>query len=267
MGCDTQVCATDFLIVAHRGDINQIDGYPENTLEALLQAAKRGADGVEFDVQQTSDGEWALLHDTAASALNRTTNLTGTVDSKALATIQAGQIDGGFGYDAERHGSSLIVPSATQVMTALERYDLIIYWHLKDKAESAGTNLANFIIAGGWRQRSIILCDGGTSQAAAVKAVDATIETSTLVMTDNPPQPSADVDRLLAEVAFVTNTAYVKARQPDPVDCFPLMEDWWGTDECTILASMWVYGVSLYLTADLPRALAYRNEIVESLMI
>ncbi len=47
-------------ILAHRGDMSR---EPENTLAALRAAARHGADGVEFDVQQSADGGWLLFHD------------------------------------------------------------------------------------------------------------------------------------------------------------------------------------------------------------
>jgi glycerophosphoryl diester phosphodiesterase len=48
-------------IIAHRG---ARDEAPENTLTALKQAFKYPVDGVEFDVQMSSDGVPLLYHDT-----------------------------------------------------------------------------------------------------------------------------------------------------------------------------------------------------------
>ena len=48
-------------IVAHRGFI---EGGVENTLPALQAAAKAGADRVEFDVMETKDGKFVVMHDT-----------------------------------------------------------------------------------------------------------------------------------------------------------------------------------------------------------
>ena len=45
---------------AHRG----ASGYcPENTLPAFLKAHELGADGIELDVQMSSDGELVVCHD------------------------------------------------------------------------------------------------------------------------------------------------------------------------------------------------------------
>jgi glycerophosphoryl diester phosphodiesterase len=48
-------------VLAHRGFIQ---GGVENTLPALQAAAKAGADRVEFDVMETKDGKFVVMHDT-----------------------------------------------------------------------------------------------------------------------------------------------------------------------------------------------------------
>jgi glycerophosphoryl diester phosphodiesterase len=50
------------LIVAHRGGKSR---WHENTLEALQEAIRCGADMVEFDVRRTADGEIIVHHDEA----------------------------------------------------------------------------------------------------------------------------------------------------------------------------------------------------------
>ncbi|WP_152362814.1 glycerophosphoryl diester phosphodiesterase membrane domain-containing protein [Microlunatus speluncae] len=48
-------------VLAHRG---WVDGGVENTLPALRAAKRSGADRVEFDVLQTKDGRFVVMHDT-----------------------------------------------------------------------------------------------------------------------------------------------------------------------------------------------------------
>jgi len=54
------------LVIAHRG---LIEHAVENTIPALEAAAAAGADLVEFDVQQTRDGDWVVMHDFDLSRL------------------------------------------------------------------------------------------------------------------------------------------------------------------------------------------------------
>ncbi|GAA3754135.1 glycerophosphoryl diester phosphodiesterase [Spinactinospora alkalitolerans] len=59
---------SSMIIVAHRG----ASAYaPENTLAALREAHRRGADMAELDVRQTADGAFVVMHD---PTLRRTTN-------------------------------------------------------------------------------------------------------------------------------------------------------------------------------------------------
>ena len=81
------------LVIAHRGDTT---AAVENTIEALEAAAANGADLVEFDVQQTSDGDWVVMHD---FELTRLTGSPGAVADMTLAeatalTVQANGFEG-----------------------------------------------------------------------------------------------------------------------------------------------------------------------------
>ena len=61
------------LIQAHRG---YSDAFPENTMLAFREAVLAGANCIECDIWNTSDGEYILIHDWT---LDRTTNGTGDV--------------------------------------------------------------------------------------------------------------------------------------------------------------------------------------------
>lgn len=50
----------DAPILAHRGYSAK---FPENTFRAFQAALEHGAAGIELDVQKTSDGEFAVIHD------------------------------------------------------------------------------------------------------------------------------------------------------------------------------------------------------------
>ena len=60
---------------AHRGFSGK---YPENTLLAFQKALDEGVDGIELDVQLTSDGEVVIIHD---EKVDRTTDGEGLVVS------------------------------------------------------------------------------------------------------------------------------------------------------------------------------------------
>lgn len=74
-------------IFAHRGSKGT---HPENTMAAFKEAARIGAEGIEFDVHLSSDGEMIVIHD---ETLDRTTSLLGYVkdcSAQKLKTADAG---------------------------------------------------------------------------------------------------------------------------------------------------------------------------------
>ena len=71
------------LIIAHRGFSGR---YPENTLVAVRGAIRAGADMVEVDVQETSDGEIVAFHD---ERLRRLCGVPGRVGATTLARLHA----------------------------------------------------------------------------------------------------------------------------------------------------------------------------------
>jgi glycerophosphoryl diester phosphodiesterase len=70
------------LILGHRG--SPLEAV-ENTLASLDLAIRRGADGVELDVQRTRDGVPVVIHD---DTLDRTTSGAGSVTALSWAAIQ-----------------------------------------------------------------------------------------------------------------------------------------------------------------------------------
>ena len=76
-------------IIAHRGASGHA---PENTLAAFRLAMSHHADGIEFDVMLTKDGQVAVIHD---DTVDRTTNGSGLVKDLTLRELKA--LDAGEG--------------------------------------------------------------------------------------------------------------------------------------------------------------------------
>jgi hypothetical protein len=237
-----------FKLIAHRGDINPVDGYPQDTLEAYRQAMIRGADGLEFGVQRDADGTWQCIHDTTVDA---TTDGTGAVSSKTTAQMAALNIDGGLGYDAGRHGTSLNVPTLDDALAAMLPYDPIIQFAPKEGTLESYTALATYVHAAGLDERSMIV-GPLAGVAAAIHAIAPNI------LTADPSDP----DVLIPEQSTVTSAAIVQGYEPDSV--YPYFTDAdWGTDETADLTNLWTYGCRGALTNDLPEALLWRHEVVD----
>jgi glycerophosphoryl diester phosphodiesterase len=70
------------IIIGHRGDEACA---PENTLSAFKQAADKGADAIEFDVELTKDDHVIVFHD---KTVERTTNGSGEVAQLSFAALR-----------------------------------------------------------------------------------------------------------------------------------------------------------------------------------
>jgi glycerophosphoryl diester phosphodiesterase len=72
-----------FVVIAHRGDHVHA---PENSLLALQEAIRGGADYVEVDLRTTHDGHIVIMHD---STVDRTTNGKGKVSEMTLSEVRS----------------------------------------------------------------------------------------------------------------------------------------------------------------------------------
>lgn len=87
------------LVFAHRGAKRVA---PENTLPAFEAAIRLGADGVELDVQYSSDGELIIFHDLS---LEKTSNGTGRVSAHTFDELRA--LDAGSHFGPEFAGTQI----------------------------------------------------------------------------------------------------------------------------------------------------------------
>ncbi|GAB3454247.1 hydrolase [Streptomonospora sediminis] len=110
------------IVVAHRG----ASAYaPENTVAALREARRRGADMAEIDVRQTADGAFVVLHD---ASLRRTTDAARVYPERrswnvadfTLAEIR--RLDAGSWFGAEFAGER--VPTLQECLAVLRREGL-----------------------------------------------------------------------------------------------------------------------------------------------
>lgn len=84
------------LIVAHRGGTKY---FAENTMSTFRQCEQLGVDGVEVDVQFSSDDTAFILHDLGSDALRRTTDGIGQLNAYTAAqldTLDAGSYKTGW---------------------------------------------------------------------------------------------------------------------------------------------------------------------------
>ena len=94
-------------VIAHRAGRGIM---PENTLAAIRNAIKLGADYVELDIRATKDGHLVIMHD---GTVDRTTNGKGAVRDLTFEEIRA--LDAGSKFKHEYAGEK--VPTFEEVLT------------------------------------------------------------------------------------------------------------------------------------------------------
>ena len=87
------------LVFAHRGACKVA---PENTMPAFEAAIRLGADGIELDVQHSSDGHLVVFHDLTLDGL---TNGTGRVTAHPIGALR--QLDAGSHFGAQYAGTRI----------------------------------------------------------------------------------------------------------------------------------------------------------------
>lgn len=102
-------------IIGHRGGAA---GYPENTLAAFKKAVELGADGVEFDVQLTKDGEVVVIHD---ELIDRTMSGSGLVKDYTLPELR--QMSAGEFFSPDFKAEK--IPTLAEVLEVVKNLEVI----------------------------------------------------------------------------------------------------------------------------------------------
>jgi glycerophosphoryl diester phosphodiesterase len=100
------------LNIGHRGAAGEA---PENTLAAFDLALREGADGIEFDVHQSSDGVPVVIHD---SRLERTTSGGGPVSAMPIAVLK--RLDAGSWFSRRYPARANLRYAGLKIPTLLE---------------------------------------------------------------------------------------------------------------------------------------------------
>jgi glycerophosphoryl diester phosphodiesterase len=145
------------LVFAHRGGARLA---PENTMAAIDNGMRLGADGLEIDVQLSADGIPVVIHD---RTLERTTDCSGPVQSLTAAELAAVDAAFHFTLDGTRpfRGQGIGVPMLDAV---LAKHHTRIIIEMKggepELARAVGTSVrragaVDRICVGSFHQRSI----------------------------------------------------------------------------------------------------------------
>jgi glycerophosphoryl diester phosphodiesterase len=118
---------------AHRGASYEA---PQNTLAAFMLAADLGADGIEFDVHLSKDGQVVVIHD---FSLGATTDGRGLVRAKTLAELK--ELDAGSHFDPAFAGER--IPTLQEVIDTVGQR---LLFNIELKAKGSGGDLAAAVV-------------------------------------------------------------------------------------------------------------------------
>lgn len=121
VACILDPDCTEVMVAAHRGHFVFV---PENSLAAIREAARIGAEVVELDIRPTSDGVLVAMHD---STVDRTTDGAGEVDALSWAEVSALSLNGGDPADAETYR----VPRFSEALAVAREEGLAVYVDIK----------------------------------------------------------------------------------------------------------------------------------------
>ena len=119
-------------LISHRG---MSSVAPENTLEAAEQAAAYGYTHIEFDIRQTKDGVWVVLHD---DSINRTTNGSGKISNLTYKQIFEYRVD-------EIDGKSVYIPSLSEMLNLCNNLGLHPVIEIKQEGTDFITQLVQSV--------------------------------------------------------------------------------------------------------------------------
>jgi glycerophosphoryl diester phosphodiesterase len=122
------------LVIAHRGFHRD---FPENTIEAFKAAMDLGVDGIEFDVQETADGQFVIHHDDDIGGRS--------ITILTLAEIAVRRVGGGYPIPTlqealEVLGRGLVLLIELKQVRSLEKFLAL----LRRQVDSSFTVLVSF---------------------------------------------------------------------------------------------------------------------------
>ncbi|KAK0142010.1 Glycerophosphodiester phosphodiesterase 1 [Merluccius polli] len=121
--------------IAHRGGGHDA---PENTLAAIREASKNGAEGVELDLEFTSDGVPILMHD---ETVDRTTNGSGPLSQISFSELS--KFDAAAKHRLSEKFSGERIPTLEEAVEECIKLQLSIYFDVKGHPDEAAAALGH----------------------------------------------------------------------------------------------------------------------------
>jgi glycerophosphoryl diester phosphodiesterase len=103
------------MLIGHRGSAKY-----ENTLKGFIDAVEKGAEGIEFDVRASKEGELVVIHD---STIGRVSKSSGFVREHTIKELKK----------VEMKTSDEKIPALSEVISTIKNLGIIMFIELKEK--------------------------------------------------------------------------------------------------------------------------------------
>ncbi|MCL4346597.1 MAG: glycerophosphodiester phosphodiesterase [Candidatus Thermoplasmatota archaeon] len=170
-------------IVGHRGASGLA---PENTLSSFSLAIEMGADAIEFDVHQTSDGHPVVIHD---ELLDRTTDGKGMVNSTDIKTLR--KLDAGSWFSSKFRGEK--VPTLEEALELVCRNNIAVVEikHGSEFYEGIEERIVNAVESESrWKERTVFIAFN-PSLLQKISELDNELKTGLLIV--DPPEEYLEI--------------------------------------------------------------------------
>jgi len=150
-------------LCAHRGASGT---HPENTLAAIAEAVRLGAQMIEFDLRRTKDDAVILLHD---ATVDRTTDGKGKVEDLTFTEIR--QLDAGSWKDQRFRGEK--IPTFQEVLQVVPGH-IWMNIHIKSGDAVLAEKTARMIAQAGCIRNAFVACM--KRELAVIRGIDPAIK-------------------------------------------------------------------------------------------
>lgn len=223
--------------------------HPENTLPALQEAVRLGAQMIEFDIQLTQDGALVLMHD---ATVDRTTDGKGKVADLTLAQIKA--LDAGSKLDKRFAGTR--IPTFEEALAVFPK-NVWLNCHLKGGA-ALGEATAKVIEKTGRKHQAFL-----AALASAAKAARAVVPD---ILICNMERQNGSLEYAKETIAMKAPFIQLLGKGEVPVEAMKLLNaagvrvNYYHDESPEGLRRQWQAGVNFPLVNDLAAAIPVARE-------
>ncbi|WP_073093701.1 glycerophosphodiester phosphodiesterase [Cyclobacterium lianum] len=227
---------------AHRGAMAT---HPENTIPAILEAIRVGAQMIELDVQFSRDTAMVLMHD---ATVDRTTNGSGAVAELTLSELRS--LDAGSWKDSRFSGTR--IPVLEEVLDLMPR-NIWLNIHLRG-GQSLGSSVARLLEEKG-RTHQAFLAVQEQSRLGARKA-------SASILICNMERLSGGEDYVTTTIGMEANFIQLRGAIRNEFKDYTadlhrkgIKVNYFGTDEPEAFRTLFELGVDFPLVNDIAAAM------------